>query len=166
THAIILRGDATGLGETTYAITPGGATCFVEWGGTWKFRQVRNTTNDVRMEILPTHVNIPTSLQVGGYTAGMRPFVSCAVKLDGVRYWTRGQQTATTARTPGGSAFGDYTVSWGTPHPDGADYVPQYCLINSWGNIYSGTRTATSIQIRVTDSVGGGLDRDFFFTLH
>ena len=103
---------------------------------------------------------------MGGYTGGMRPFVSGAVRLDGVRYWSRGQQTATTARTSGGFASGDYTVSWGTAHPDGADYVPQYCLINSWGNIHSGNRTATSIQIRVTDSVGGGLDRDFFFTLH
>ena len=112
THAIILRGDATGLGENTYAITPGGATCFVEWGGMWKFRQVRNTTNDVRFEVTPTFVSIPGSLRVGGYTAGMRPFVSCAVRLDGVRYWTRGQQTATTARTFGGSAFGDYTVTW------------------------------------------------------
>ena len=92
----------------------------------------------------------------------MRPFVSCAVKQDGVRYWTRGQQTATTTRT----GLGEYTVSWGTAHPDGAEYVPQYCLINFWGFIFSGTRTATSCQIRVTDSVGGGLDRDFFFTLH
>ena len=126
------------------------------------FRQVTHFANRLLFEITPTHVNIPTALRVGGYTAGMRPFVSCAVKLDGTRYWTRGQQTATTVR----NGLGDYTVSWGTAHPDGVEHVPQYCLINFWGFIFSGTRTATSIQIKVTDSVGGGLDRDFFFTLH
>ena len=168
THAIILRGDATGLGENTYAITPGGATCFVEWGGTWKFRQVRNTTNDVRMEITPTHVSIPTALQVGGYTAGMRPFVSCAVRAsDAGIHYTRGQQTATCTRYTQGGPTGHFRVSWPNPHPDGSEYVPQYCLLNGWGTVRSWIRTSTSIELQTAqDSVGTLADRDIWFTLH
>ena len=78
-------------------------------------------------------------------------------------YWNRGQKTADCSRT----GTGTYIVSWTEPHPDGAQYVPQYCLLNDWGVIKSGDRTSTSISI-LTAGAGTAnlLDRDFWFTLH
>ena len=63
---------------------------------------------------------------------------------------------------------GEYTVTWGAvAHPDGAQYVPQYCLLNAFGSICGGTRTSTSMEMRTaSDGVGTIADRDFWFTLH
>ena len=54
-------------------------------------------------------------------------------------------------------------VTWGTvAHPDGDQYVPQYCLLNAFGTICGGTRTSTSMEIRTaSDGVGTIADRDF-----
>ena len=112
------------------------------------------------------NVNSNGTLQVGGYTAGIRPFVSCAVSAAGTLYWSRGQTTARVERTINGYAWGDYTVKWDVDHPDGADYVPQFCALNNWAFIQSGARTARSIQIKATDGSGGVLDRDFCLTIH
>ena len=120
----------------------------------------------LRMSISPTGiVGIPGSLRVGNYAAGMRPFVSCAVPggTGGV-HWSRGQNAANCTRR----SKGEYTVTWGAvEHPDGAQYVPQYCLLNAFGSICGGARTSTSMEIRTaSDGVGTIADRDFWFTLH
>ena len=113
---------------------------------------------------MPTHVSIPTSLRVGGYTAGMRPFVSCAVPgCTGGVCWSRGQNAANRTRR----GAGEHTVTWGVAHPDGAQYVPQYCLLKTFGSLCGGARTSTSMEIRTaSDGVGTIADRDFWFTLH
>ena len=78
-HAMILRGDIN-YNATNYTVNGGQAvTKFVQFGCTYSFRQVTTLATSLVFEITPTHVNIPTSLRAGGYTAGMRPFVSCAV---------------------------------------------------------------------------------------
>ena len=126
-----------------------------------RFRQIRESSNDIRMEITPTHVNIPTSLRMGGYTVGLRPFVTCAVPggTDGV-CWPRGQNAASCTR----ESLGVYLVSWPVAHPDGAQYVPQCSrLIVA---ICSAERTSTSIRIRTaSDGTGTIADRDLSFTL-
>ena len=95
----------------------------------------------------------------------MRPFVSCAVPggTGGV-YWSCGQNAAKCTRR----STGEYTVTWGAvAHPDGAQYVPQYCLLNAFGQICGGARTSTTVEIRTaSDSFGTPADRDFWFTLH
>ena len=114
--------------------------CLHQYGGIWRFRQIQETSNHIKLEIMPTHGNIPKSLRVGGYTAGVRPFVSCAVPggTGGV-YWSRGQNAANCTRR----STGEYTVTWGTvAHPDGAQYVPQYCLLNAFGSICGGRERA------------------------
>ena len=165
-HAIILRGDINNVANNYTISGQQPVTTFLQYGGTYKFRQVTEAINTLVFEVTPTHVNIPTSLRVGGYTGGIRTFVSCAVSAAGTLYWSRGQQTVTVQRTIGGYAWGDYTVSWSAAHPDGADYVPQFCALNFWGFIHSGNRTATSIQIKATDGSGGVIDRDFCLTIH
>ena len=123
------------------------------------------------MEITPTVVNIPTSLSVGGYTAGIRDFVSCAVRAsDAGIHYTRGQQTATCTRYTLGGPVGHFRVSWPTPHPDGANYVPQYSLIGNSGVVYSGTGTGermpTSIVIEIQDCNLIFRDYDFWLTIN
>ena len=131
--------------------------------GIWRFRQTQGSTNNSRFEINPTHVNIPTSLRVGGYTAGIRPFVSCAVPAAGGIYWPRGHNAASCTR----ESLGAYLVSWPVAHTDGAQDVPQYCLLNAFGSICAAERKSTSIRIRTaSDGAGTIADRDFWFTLH
>ena len=105
---------------------------------------------------------ITGSLQVGNYSAGIRPFVSVAVPAAGGTYWNRGQKTASCSR----ESTGVYLVSWSEAHPDGAQYVPQYCLLNGWGLIRSGERTSTTIRIQTATSSEAPFDLDFWFTLH
>ena len=163
-QAMILRGDVN-YTAPNYTVNGGqDATTFVHFGGNYRFRQVTNLVNSMLFEITPTRVNIPTSLRVGGYTAGIRPFVSCAVPggTGGV-YWSRGQNAANCTRR----STGEYTVTWGVAHPDGAQYAPRYCLLNAFGSICRGRRTSTSMEIRTaSDGVGTIADRDVWFTLH
>jgi hypothetical protein len=246
-HAMILRGDII-YNPPNYTVNGAQAvTTFVQFGGTYRFRHVTTSANNLVFEITPTSVNVPSPLtvtcasnfgnvrvapataggesaiafsrnpnhtwtnrgdtwivgrnvfgvgdrnfaiarfganagnvltmtedgitattgplHVAGYTAGIRPFVSCAVPggTGGV-YWSRGQNAANCERR----STGEYTVTWGSvEHPDGAQYVPQYCLLNAFGQICGGVRTSTSMQIRTaSDSFGTPADRDFWFTLH
>ena len=115
------------------------------------------------LSITPTGVvNIPVSLQVANYGAGIRPFVSCAVPAAGGIYWSRGQKTASCLR----ESTGVYLVSWPDAHPDGEQYVPQYCLLNGWGLIRSAERTNKSIRIMTASYNESARDLDFWFTLH
>ena len=87
-------------------------------------------------------VNIPGSLQVAGYGAGIRPFVSCAIDAaTGGIHWSRGQKTVSCLK----ESTGIYLVSWPDAHPDGDQYVPQYYLIKSCDIIRSAERTDKSI---------------------
>ena len=59
-HAILLRGDTT-TASLNYTITPGDTCAFIEYGGTWRFRQVQNGLNAVRLETVSyTHLTLPT----------------------------------------------------------------------------------------------------------
>ena len=66
-------------------------------------------------------VSIPGALWVGGYAAGMKPFLSCHVSGGGgtVSY-NCGQQTAYARRDDQGR----YLVWWDIAHPFGVNYVP------------------------------------------
>ena len=66
-------------------------------------------------------VTIPGALRVGGYAAGMKPFLSCHVSGGGgtVSY-NCGQQTARSERI----GEGRYKVMWDDAHPFGVNYVP------------------------------------------
>ena len=57
-HAMILRGDIT-YNPPNYTVNGAQAvTTFVQFGGTYRFRQVTNLVNNLVFEITPTHVNI------------------------------------------------------------------------------------------------------------
>ena len=75
---------------------------------------------------------------------------------------------APTVANPIRESSGVYLVSWSpAAHPDGAQYVPQYCLLNEFGSICSAERTANSIRIRTAfDTLGTVADRDFWLTIH
>jgi hypothetical protein len=170
-HAIILRGDIS-YAAPNYTVNGGqDATTFVQFGGNYRFRQVTNAVNTLLLEITPTFVSIPGSLRVGGYTAGIRDFVSCAVRAsDAGIHYTRGQQTATCTRYTQGGSVGHFRVSWPNPHPDGSSYVPQYSLIGNNGVVFSGTgageRTSTSIVIKTQDCNVIFCDFDFWLTIN
>ena len=73
-------------------------------------------------------VRIPGSLQVGGYAAGVKPFVSCCVSSAGGIPYNCGQLTARPERNDEGR----YTVRWDNAHPFGTNYVP---ILNIDGQI-------------------------------
>ena len=167
-HAILLRGDTTNP-TLNYNIMPGDTCAFIEYGGIWRFRQIQENSNQIKFEITPTYVNIPTSLRVGGYTAGIRPFVSCAVyggspqDAPGI-YWTKGQNAVSVTRVDGPTGL--YRVSWSpVTHPDGNQYVPQYSVMSTRGFVYLRGMTSTFIELNVSDANGNVLDRDFFLTI-
>ena len=101
---------------------------------------------------------------MGGYTASLRPFVSCDVPGGtGGAYLPRGQNAASYVR----ESLGVHLASWPVAHPDGAQYVPEYCPLNAFGSICGAERTSTSMRIRTPlDGVGTIADRDLWFTLH
>ena len=81
----------------------------------------------------------------------------------GIAYWSRGQNVATSARESEGVCL----VSRSVAHPDGAQYVPQYCLLSKFGSICSAERTSTTMRIgTASDGTGTIADRDFWFTVH
>ena len=101
-HAIVFRGDAIGVGQNTYSIERGGYTTFVEWGGVWRFRQIRDTFNNICFEINPLFVNVPTALRVGN--VDIRPFIHAMVdNNNGSILATRGIHNITAAK--------DYTIT-------------------------------------------------------
>jgi hypothetical protein len=95
-HAIVLRGDAIGVGQTAYGIERGGYTTFVEWGGVWRFRQIRDTFNNICFEINPLFVNVPTALRVNN--VDIRPFIHAMVDTNGSILATRGIHSITAAK--------------------------------------------------------------------
>jgi hypothetical protein len=128
---MVLRGDATGILNPEYTVTPGDTCCFAEWGGTWRFRQIQAGFNSIRMEITPTHVNVPTALQIGGVSTDTlymaRPWVQCVVNGPNMTIQSNsdvGRVTPTITRTSG-QAVGAYDIGFST-HPRGFNYT--YCL--------------------------------------
>ena len=118
-HAIVLRGDAIGVGQTAYGIERGGYTAFVEWGGVWRFRQIRDTFNNRCFEINPLFVNVPTALRVGN--VDIRPFIHAMVETNGSILATRGIHSITAAKD--GTIQGKWNITWTQPHPSGANYL-------------------------------------------
>ena len=129
-HAMILRGDATGILNPEYTITPGDVCSFIEWGGTWRFRQIQSGFNSIRLEITPTAVNVPTALQIGGVSTDTlymaRPWVQCVVNGNTAIQPSSdiGRVTPTITRTSG-QAVGAYDITFSV-HPRGFNYT--YCL--------------------------------------
>ena len=123
-HAIILRGDATSVGATAYAITPGGSTAFIDNGGTWRFRQIHDAFNIIRFEITPTHVNVPTTLQINGTSTDTlymgRPWVQCLVNANGGIQTN--SDTGRNAPTITKTSAGAYDIGFPT-HPRSFNYT-------------------------------------------
>ena len=112
-HAIVLRGDAIGVGQNTYSIERGGYTTFVEWGGVWRCRQIRDTFNNICFEINPSFVNVPKALRVGNVDINdiyeKRPWVAGGVNgSDGAIVSTLGRYPFTVDRR----GAGGYDISW------------------------------------------------------
>ena len=64
---------------------------WVEWGGVWRFRQIRDTFNNICFEINPSFVNVPTALRVGNVDIN-DIYIYIYIKRD------RGLQVVSTAR--------------------------------------------------------------------
>ena len=129
-HAIVLRGDAIGLGQETYSIERGGYTTFVEWGGVWRFRQIRDTFNNILFEINPIFVNVPTALRVNN--VDIRPFIHAFVdNSNGAILATRGIHSITAAKD--GTITGQWNMSWTQPHPSGSNYIVELALSENTG---------------------------------
>jgi hypothetical protein len=104
---------------------------------------------------------------VGGYAAGIRPFVSCAVNaLTAEAFYSKGQQTASVTRYTEFGTIGYFKVSWPTPHPDGSNYVPQYSTIHKAGFVWQVGRASTHIIIACQNPVEAYSNIDFWLTIH
>ena len=104
---------------------------------------------------------------MGGYTAGIRPFVSCAVNATTAEaFYSKGQQTASVTRATDYGTIGYFKVSWTNPHPDGSNYVPQYSTIHEAGFVWQVGRTSTYIIIACQNPVEAYSDIDFWLTIH
>ena len=65
-HAMILRGDIN-YSAPNYTVTGGqDATTFVQFGGNYRFRQVRHLMNALLFEITPTHVSVGNPCESAG----------------------------------------------------------------------------------------------------
>ena len=129
-HAMILRGDIN-YSAPNYTVTGGqDATTFVQFGGTYRFRQVTNSLNALVFEITPTHVNVGNSLRIGGVSTDTlymaRPWVQCIVNQTAslLAGSDTGRVTPTIARTSG-QAVGAYDISFSS-HPRSFNYT--YCV--------------------------------------
>ena len=104
---------------------------------------------------------------MGGYAAGIRPFVSCAVNAtDAVAFYSKGQQQAYVSRYTQAGTIGYFRVYWLSPHPDGSEYVPQYSPIHRAGFVWQVSRTSTEIIIACQTSYEGYSNIDFWLTIH
>ena len=135
-HAIVLRGDAIGVGQIGYGIERGGYTTFVEWGGVWRFRQIRDTFNNILFEINPLFVNVPTALRVNNVDVNdiyqTRPWISIRVDYSSftqriITITQRGRKTASVEIVTNGFSVGFES------HPHGDTYVVSATLIGSNG---------------------------------
>ena len=114
-HAVILRGDIN-YTAPNYTVTGGqNCTCFVQFGGTWRFRHVNSTSNVLLCEITPDNILYKS------VALERIPWVSALVQLSGAVTNNRGQRVA--ACTKGGA--GEYNITWQSiPYPSGgADYI-------------------------------------------
>ena len=167
-HAIILRGDTTGNG-VNYSVSAGSSTAFVEYGGTWRFRQIQDTFNTLCFEITSSYVNIPTNLRVGDVDINSiyqkRPWVSGLVKIVGNNVSVVNQRGQKTASANFSSNM--FNITWTTPHPDGDAYIAQYSLFGSVGMIYqvNDSSAVTGMSIVTTTITGTAFGKDFYPTL-
>ena len=149
-HAIVLRGDAIGVGQTAYGIERGGYTTFVEWGGVWRFRQIRDNFNNICFEINPLFVNVPTALRVANVDIDSmyqkRPWIHAIVNASGSTETTKGLNPITGVNRTSPLA-GNWSISWNQPHPSGSNYIPMLSTPETYGFAYYTGRTSTSMSI-------------------
>ena len=241
-HAILLRGDTTSTTIPNYAITPGAVCSFLEWGGTWRFRQEQSGVNNLLFEIAPSMVssiapvtvsapsnygqlrvapatagsesaisfarnpnhtftsrgdtwiigrnvfgvgdrnfaiarfgpnagnaltiledgtvNVVGSLNVAGVAVQRVPYVSCRVSGSTVSN-SRGQITPTST-----ASSGMITVVMNPAHPAGAQFTPQFSLIDSVGFIYADTPiSGGSVTLYTYNFAGTATNLDFYLTI-
>ena len=101
------------------------------------------------------------SLQVGGYEAGMKPWVSCCINGEGGVSYNCGQKTVTASRNDEGR----YTVNWGTSHPLGTNYVPILKIENSIGFIYHSDQDANKLVVIIKDTTNFYMDWGFYLLI-
>ena len=156
---MILRGDATGILNPEYAISPGDVCSFVEWGGTWRFRQIQTGFNNIRMEITPTHVNVPTALQIGGTSTDtlyqQRSWVQAilpAATVNGSVTITSQSGVATlTSVTRSGA--GTYAIVW-SPNISNVNYLVQGNVRNAAGYVSFNGTTVSGCNILTYNAAG------------
>ena len=90
-----------------------------------------------------------------------RVWIACLINSNGTISFNRGRISATSERL----STGVYKIfRTGSPHPNGRDYIAQYCVLNDWGLIRVGIRTSTSCEIVTANSgFGAAADRQFTF---
>jgi hypothetical protein len=121
------------------------------------------TTSWDAMKFDPTGiVRIPGSLQVGGYEAGMKPWVSCYISSAGVIGYNCGQKPVNTVTKLG---EGSYEVDWGTAHPLDVNYVPIMNLSSNVGFIYHSNQYNNKLVVITTNTGGGFADRAFYLLI-
>ena len=90
-----------------------------------RFRQIQTSSNNVRFEINPDHVNVRSSLRIGGASMGtlfvVRPWVRCLISTNLAASSNAGRVRPTVARTSG-QAAGAYDIT-SSSHPRGFDYT-------------------------------------------
>ena len=121
------------------------------WGGVWRFRQIRDTFNNICFEINPLFVNVPTALRVNNVDVNdiyqTRPWISIRVvytaATQGISVVNRGRVSIEPNNASGNSIgydsnAGRWSIVWTDAHPHGDEYIAQYCLYNTIGFIHSG----------------------------
>ena len=135
-------------------MTAGGFTTFVEFGATWRFRQVTDSTNELIFEITPTNVLYKNvALQ-------RIPYVSCRVS-GSIFSNSRGQITPNST-----ASSGLITVTMSPAHPAGATFTPQATLISNRGDIYVDPPTSGgAVTIYTFNTAGTQTNFDFYLTI-
>jgi hypothetical protein len=110
-------------------------------------------------------VTIPGALRVGGYAAGMKPFLSCCVNSAGGLSYNCGQQIARPVRNDEGR----YTVGWDDAHPFGTNYVPMLNIDGQTGFavgfINHSDQNNKSLVVVTKDVQGLFADRGFYLLI-
>ena len=156
---MILRGDATGILNPEYTVTPGDTCCFAEWGGTWRFRQIQAGFNSIRMEITPTHVNVPTALQIGGTSTDalrqQRSWVQVVLPVATVNgpVTITSQSGVATLTSVSRTGIGTYAIVW-SPNISNVNYIVQGNVRNAAGYVSLNSNAVTGCNILTYNAAG------------
>jgi hypothetical protein len=153
-HAVIFRGLANSGVGSSYNITAGVGTTFIEFGGAWYFREVNAAANNLLFEINTT------SVLYRNVALQRIPYVSCRVSGSIVSN-SRGQITPTST-----ASSGAITVVMSPAHPAGADFTPQVSLISNRGDIYIDPPiSGGAFTIYTFNTAGTQTNLDFYLTI-